>query len=153
MIRDAQALEALKEEWHCLRRSQGKLQINIAASFARGAWFLPRIANDIYALLLPFGFSVLEHVLQQMLDEGLFVCKSSQLKALMVSSKTSVSWSNYQAVDLGRKIRNKLTHEQAIPPHGDTFRILDEIERELIAWKILDGPVKYEFTLSVGRAT
>jgi hypothetical protein len=153
MIRDTQALEALKEEWHALRRSQGKLQINITASFTRGAWFLPQIADDIYALLLPFGFSVLEHVLQQMRDEALFACKSSQLKALMVSSQTAISWSSYQAVDVGRDIRNKLTHEQSIPSHSDTFRILDEIERELIGWKILDGPVKYEFTLSVGRAT
>src|SRR5918996_7107 len=106
MIRDTQALEALKEEWHALRRSQGKLQINITASFTRGAWFLPQIADDIYALLLPFGFSVLEHVLQQMRDEALFACKSSQLKALMVSSQTAISWSSYQAVDVGRDIRN-----------------------------------------------
>lgn len=153
MIRDAQASEALKQEWHALRRSQGKLQIHITASFATGACFLPRIADDIYALLLPFGFSVLEHVLQQMRDESIFGCRSSQLKALMDSSRTVIPWCNYGAIAAGREIRNKLTHEQAIPPHIDTFRILDEIERELINWNVLEGPVKYKFTLSVGRAT
>lgn len=153
MIRDAQALASFTQEWDALRRSQGKLQINITASFARGAWFLPQIADSIYALLLPFGFSVLEHVLQQMRDEGAFASKSSQLRALMVSSRTTIPWSDYQAIDLGRAVRNKLTHEQVIPPHADTFRILDEIEREFIGWKVLKGPVKYEFTLSIGGAT
>jgi hypothetical protein len=86
-------------------------------------------------------------------DEGTFVCRSSQLKALMTSSRTAIPWSDYQAIDVGREVRNKLTHEQVIPSHADTFRILDEIERELIGWKVLKGPVKYEFTLSVGRAT
>ena len=153
MIHDAKALEALGEEWHALRRSQGKLQINITAAFARGAFFLPQIADNIYALLLPFGFSVLEHTLQQMRDEGTFGCKSSQLKALMSSSKTTIPWSDYQAVDAGREVRNQLTHEQIIPSHVETFQILDEIERELIGWEVLKGPVKYEFTLSMGRAT
>lgn len=153
MIRDIQELKAIEQEWHSLRRSQGKLQVNITASFARGAWFLPQIADDIYALLLPFGYSVLEHVLQQMRDEGFFTCRSSQLKALMASSRSAIPWSDYQAIDAGREARNKLTHEQVIPSHADTFRILDEIERELIGLKILKAPVKYEFTLSVGGAT
>ena len=153
MIRDVHAQEAIEEEWHALRRSQGKLQVNVTASFSRGAWFLPQIADDIYALLLPFGFSVLEHALQQMRDEKLFTCGSSKLGALMTSSRAAIPWSDYPAINVGREIRNKLTHEQVIPSHGDTFRILDDIERELIAWKVLKGPVKYEFTLSVGRAT
>jgi len=154
MIHDTSVLEELVDEWHALRRTQGKLQINITAAFARGAFWLPQqIADDVYALLLPFGFSVLEHTLQQMRDEGTIVCKSSQLKALMLASKSAIPWSDYQAVDSGREVRNKLTHEQLIPSHVDTFRILDELESELIAWRVLKGPVKYEYTLSVGRAT
>ena len=85
-----------------------------------------------------------------MRDEGTIVCKSSQLKVLMIASQAIIPWSDYKAVDSGREVRNKLTHEQIIPPHGDTFRILDELERELIAWRVLNGPVKYEYTLSVG---
>jgi hypothetical protein len=153
MIRDADTRRTLAQDWHAVRRSQGKLQIHVTASFASGAWFLPQIADEIYALLLPLGFSVLEHTLQQMRDDGLFDCRSSQLGSLMTSSAAAVHWSNYAAVDTGRDVRNKLTHEQAVPPYIDTFRILDEIERELIGWTVLDGPVKYEFTLSVGRAT
>ena len=150
MIRDAEPLRTLAQEWHAVRRSQGKIQICVTASFASGAWFLPQIRDEIYALLLPLGFSVLEHTLQQMRDEGVFVCRLSNVGSLMKSSAAAVQWANYAAVDLGRGVRNKLVHEQAVPPHSDTFRILDEIERELIGWKVLDGPVKYEFTLSVG---
>jgi hypothetical protein len=150
MIHDADALKNLAEEWHSLRRTQGKLQINILAAFARGAAWLPQnIANDVYALLLPFGFSVLEHTLQQLRDEGIIKCKSSNLNALMVASKATISWSDYEAVNRGRVIRNKLTHEQSVPSNEETFRILDEIERELISWRILNGPVNYEYTFSV----
>lgn len=152
MIKDNDAKKNLVEEWHALRRTQGKLQINIVAAFAHGAAWLPQqIANDVYALLLPFGFSVLEHTLQQMRDEGTFICKSSQLKALMEASKATIPWRDHKAVHAGREVRNTLTHEQKIPPHSDTFRILDEIECELIAWRVLDAPVKSEYTMSVGR--
>ena len=59
MIHDTDALGDLVQEWDALRRTQGKLQINITAAFARGAFWLPQqIADEIYALLLPFGFSV-----------------------------------------------------------------------------------------------
>ena len=151
MIRDEQILATLKEEWHALRRSQGRLQAYITASFASGAWFLPQIADEIYALLLPFGFSVLEHVLQQMGQEGTFACRSSWLNQMMLASRTTAGlWSNYEAVDAGRQVRNKLTHEQVIPSHADTLRILDDIERELIGWNVLNGPVSYKFTLSSG---
>jgi hypothetical protein len=126
------------------------LQTNTAAAFARGAVWLPQqIANDVYALLLPFGFSVLEHTLQQMRDEGTLICKSSQLKALVDAATAAIRWCDLEAIHAGREVRNNLTHEQIIPSHSDTFRILDEIERELIAWRLLDGPVKYEYTISV----
>jgi hypothetical protein len=154
MIRDTVALKSLVDEWHALRRVQGKLQINVVAAFAHGAVWLPQqIADEVYALLLPFGFSVLEHTLQQIRDEGIFTCKSSQMKALMDASIPTISWSDHKAVAAGREIRNKLTHEQVIPPCAETFRILDAIERELVAWRVLDGPVKYELTMSVGRTS
>jgi hypothetical protein len=152
MIHDNDAVENVAEEWHALRRAQGNLEIRITAAFAHGAFWLPQVPDEIYALFLPFGFSVLEHTLEQMRDDNMFVCKSSNLKPLMLSSKTVIRWSDYQAVDAGREVRNKLIHRQVIPPRADTFRILDEIERELIAWKVLKGPVKYSYSLSVGGA-
>ena len=148
MINDLQALADLASERDALRRLQGKMQVYFTASFARGAWFLPQVADPFYALLLPFGFSVLEHVLSQMRDDALFVSRSSQLGALMSGSKLIIPWADYLAIDAGREIRNKLTHEQVVPSNHTTFRLIDEIERELIGWKVLNGPVKYEFSLT-----
>jgi len=149
MIDDTQARNTLEQEWRAVRRFQGMLQVNFrAAIHARGAWFLELRTNDVYAILLPFGFSVLEHALQQMHDEGKFKCKSSQLRLLMESSKTVIAWSDYDEIDSGRELRNALTHEQKIPPYTETFKALDKIEQELIGWGILNGPIKIVYTIS-----
>lgn len=153
MIQDQAMLQELILEWHSVRKTQSFIQINIVSSFARGGILLQPFPNNCYALLLPFGFSVLEHALQQLRDEGVFACRSSQLKKLMEASVPALSWCDFSAVDKGRDTRNKLTHEQIVPPHTDTFAALDAVERELVEWKILPGPVRYEHSVSMSRAT
>lgn len=151
MIQDQAMLQELVTEWHSVRKTQSFIQINIAAGFGRGGFFLDAFPNNCYALLLPFGFSVLEHALQQMRDERVFQCRSSRLKNLMDASASALSWCDFAAVDKGRETRNKLTHEQIVPPHTETFTALDAIEGEFVEWKILSGPVKYEHSISISR--
>jgi hypothetical protein len=151
MIRDANCLDDLRREWHSVRKLEAELCAFASGAFASGAWFVPY--DTIYALLLPFGFSALENTLQQMRDEQLFASKSTRLQNMMEASRSRIAWADYDAVDRGRDVRNKLTHEQVIPLSADTFRILDEIERELIGWAVLSGPVKYECTLSQTRSS
>ena len=142
MILDDIARKGLVDEWQTLRCSQGKVEIHYTASCAMGGFMLSSIVDNIYALFLPFGFSVLEHALQQIRDEGKFTCRSSQLKALMEASKNIVSWRDYDTIYDARDIRNQLTHEQVVPKSKDTFQILDKIEQELIQWGILGSTSK-----------
>jgi hypothetical protein len=154
MINDSVALQECQKEWDAVRFTQEKLRANVVASWGMGGWALaPQVGNEIYSLLLPFGFSVLEHVLLQMKAEGLFSCGGSSLKQLMRDSRPALTWADFDAVDRGRNVRNDLIHDQKIPQHDDTFRILDEIERELIGWGVLSGPVRHNLTTSISAWT
>lgn len=111
------------------------------------------VEASIFALYIPFGFSVLEHVLLELRDQGSFPCKSSQLGKVMCSSKSALLWCDFDFIDNAREIRNGLAHEQVVPTTKQTFLILDKIEEELTAWRVLKGPVKYEYSLSVTPIT
>lgn len=140
--------QSLALEWRGLRHSLGRVRGHYTASFAGGGVFLPQISNEIYALFLPFGYSVLEHVLQQFREQNNFESKSTMLNSLMVASKDKIPWQNYDAIETGRLLRNALVHNREVPPVARTMETLDSIEHELIGWGILQGPVEYNFTIS-----
>jgi hypothetical protein len=154
MIKDSATKEKLLKEWHYVRRSQGILQSRAVASFGRGGMGMVGVYDEYYGLLLVLGFSVLEHALRVMAEQGTFKPTRWGLKALMAASKKAdVQWQDYSAVDFGRDKRNKLAHEQVIPRAEDTFRMLDEVEAELIGWNILPERVKCEFSVSITRTS
>ena len=68
----------------------------------------------------------------------------------MTASQSAMSWADFDTVDEGRKCRNALAHDQTIPPRADSWKYIDAIEAELIAWSILDGPVKADYTITRG---
>jgi hypothetical protein len=154
MIQDAAAKEKLLQEWHFVRRSQGILKSRAVASFGGGVIGMVGIYSEYYALLLVLGFSVLEHTLEAIADQGTFKPKRWGLETLMIGAQTAgVKWQNYPAIDSGRQKRNDLAHRQVIPVAEDTFRMLDEIEAELIGWDILAEPVNHDFSVSVHRTS
>jgi hypothetical protein len=148
VIQDPAIKERLLQEWHFVRRSQGMLTNRARVSFVGGIGMVG-MYNEYYALLLVLGFSVLEHTLRIMNEQESYT-RRSELKALMkASKKAGLPWQKYSAIALGRWKRNNLTHRQIIPTSKETFRILDEIEGELIGWNILPGPVEYQVSHSV----
>lgn len=111
---------------------------------------MTQVSDDIYALLLPFGYSVLEKALLCSKEEGRFSCTSGQLWPMMAASRMVLEWKDFDAVDRGRKARNALAHERVVPASSVTFQSLDAIERELIGWHILKSPVVHNLQLRVG---
>ena len=81
---------------------------------------------------------MLERVLIQLRDEGLFECKSSRAEDLMKSSRDSLNWTNYDAVNKARKDRNKMAHHRKIIDQELVLAHINAIQAELLAWGILD---------------
>jgi hypothetical protein len=148
-ISDPEARAEIAAEWSAVRLQQVRLQTYIGASMLTGGMVVAQITDDIYALFLPFAYSVLEHVLEQARDEGRFSCKTSMIGNLMSASKESISWQNFDAVDAGRRTRNDLTHRRIVPSTSATFKAMDAIEAELIGWQLIDGPIQHEYQVSI----
>jgi hypothetical protein len=153
MIQDPVILKEITDDWYGVRRLQAMITTNLNFGFARGAVWTDDFANICHSLLLPFAFSVLERTLQQIRDEGLFPCRSNQFGSLMKASRPALQWTDFVLVDEARERRNELAHEQRVVPRADVWRYLDAIERELILWRILTGPVRTEHTISIRRIT
>ena len=133
-----QTLQEISDEWSVVRATQEMIRANIVFSFVGGGYTSPKFRNLTYSICLLFAFSVLEHVLLQFRDEGIFKCKSRQVGALMESSKDSVlSWENYDLVDEARERRNDIAHRRDWIEVSECLKYLDAIETELIAWEII----------------
>ena len=107
-------------------------------------------ADLSHSLVLLFAFSVLEDLLKQVRKEHELKCRS-QLKAMMEASQSVLRWTDFGTVDKGRECRNHLAHEQKVPPREESQKYINAIEREFIAWEILDGPIKAEYTITRGQ--
>jgi hypothetical protein len=157
MVQDFVERTSIAEEWHSLRSSEARLGGLSTATFGSGGHWIVQLYDDIFALLLLHGYSVLEHTLQQMGTEGLISYQGNKLGLLMDASRTPPGlWpndGNYATVDEGKRARDDLAHRRVVPARAKTFEYLKAIEAALIHWKILDGPVEYTFTGSITRTS
>lgn len=142
-------LADLVDEWLGVRTLQSQLAAVLNDVYS--ADFIPPLEfyNRSYALLLPLGFSVLEHALSGLRDEDAFECRSSSLKFMMNASRESLQWHNFERVDRFRQMRNALVHEQVIPTYSETFAALDALEEEWLAWSILKGRTRYNTAVAL----
>ena len=94
MIQDEATLTELRSEWATVVVARNMVARNLAASsFGIGSIGPSHIfRNFAYSLCLLFAFSVLEHVLLQLRDEGAFSSKTTQLGDLMHASKDALTW-------------------------------------------------------------
>lgn len=136
MIRDFDVLQNVREEWKTVRATWDMLAANIVFSFSGGGYVSHEFRCVAYSLTLLFGFTVLEHVLQQLQSEGQFSCKSISVSKLMIASQNSLPWVDYSLVDEARKRRNDIAHRQQWIEIDDCKKYLDAIENELRAWNI-----------------
>ena len=138
MIHDANVLQKVRDEWKTVRATWDMVAANIVFSFAGGGYVSHDFRCVAYSLTLLFGFTVLEHVLQQLRDEGRFSCNSFFVGKLMSASQNSLPWIDYALVDEARRRRNDIAHRQQWIEIDDCKRYLDAIESELRGWNILN---------------
>lgn len=93
--------------------------------------------NVAYSLWVLFAFSVLEHALLQLRDEGVFASRKSNLEALMLGSRAALPWQDYAIVDKARNRRNDVAHRRAMLERAESWKYVSAIERELKAWRII----------------
>ena len=139
MITDQSALTDIRSEWGVVHKTCDMIARNLAASsFGIGSVGPShQYRNFGYNLCLLFAFSVLEHALLQLRDEGVFSSSKSNLGALMDAGKKALPWQNFVLVDRGRETRNDIAHKRAFIEREECWKYLAAIEAELLAWKIL----------------
>ena len=136
MIKDNGRSIQLRTEWYGVRDRQESFRKNVVFAFARGAINTGNLAGPIYSLLLLYAFATLQNVLLEIRDQGNFASRA-ELGELFKGSKSKLPWIDYDLVDEGRTMRNKVAHSNFILPPMETFHYLDAIEAELKAFGVV----------------
>ncbi len=145
MIRDPTIKQQVQEEWDGVRSFQSILQARLnAPGGLAGIGASHGLRNISHCLILLFAFSILEKVLKQLRDEGMFRQQDNRLGKLMYSSKRSVPWRNFPLVDKAREDRNRVAHRQEILERADSWNYIDGIEAELLSWKVIVNPKSFK---------
>jgi hypothetical protein len=139
MIQDQTVLQNIQNSWTTVRLFQSMVNIEIASPVLSPFGFPPsvRFEDFCHNLVLVFAFSVLENVLTQLKYEKYFPSKKIGLEKLMLDSRKALVWLDFDVVNQGRDVRNKIAHHRKIVGHGDCARYIDAIEAELRAWRII----------------
>lgn len=137
MVQNEQAKAAFEEDWAGIQKLRAYehvsyqldgVRISVGGATPEAFWNLPLI----------LAYSVLDGVLNNLRDQGVYKCKSWKLGDKMEASyRQHLPWQNYKLVSEGREERNRLAHEAMIVPKHKCFIYIDAIEKELTAWKIL----------------
>jgi hypothetical protein len=138
MIKDQTALQDARDGWDFIQVSRNVTvgNCNVATLLAIG-FNQAGIRDLCFNLLLASAFSVLEQVLRQLRDEGIFHCKGNQLGAMMSSSRAALPWNDYALIDTARVDRNGSVHDRAYLPHEKCRDYIAAIERELASFGVL----------------
>jgi hypothetical protein len=134
LIQNKKLLRALVREWEGVRLTLALVKSNMNGALSSGG--STRFTDLSYSLVLPFAFSVLQQVLVELRDEGIFACDSGLLEPLMHCSRTSLPWMDYRTIRIGSEVSNDFVRNQKIPSTAMTWKYIDAIEAELVAWNI-----------------
>lgn len=88
---------------------------------------------------LPFllAYTVVEAVLSELIQQGMFRCSTWKLGPRMEASRPVVPWQDYDEVNRGRLLRNALAHDAKLLSRVTCLQYIRAIERELVAWQML----------------
>ena len=139
MIVDTAALTEIRESWRGVEGLRDKLQRALLGSFAQGASSAIFAADAAHNLPFVHACTVLNDVLGQLKQEGLFQSKSIFLGALVSVSKDKLPWKNLPLIEEAVTRRNGIAHRAEILPRGDCWRFIDAIRDELISWGVLQA--------------
>ncbi len=62
----------------------------------------------------------------------------------MYSSKTNLSWQDFDLIDKAREERNKVAHDQEILERGECWKFIDGIENELVSWNVVSNKIPFD---------
>lgn len=146
---ESEERKSLRAAWVSVRKAQEMMRTNIVFGFVRGAAQSEDFKRAGFNLVMIFAFAVLSDALELLGDEGAFVCKARDLGRLMEASRGSLRWVDYKLIDEGRERRNDIAHRWQTVSIESCLKYIDGIERELIAWRILEGRVSFpNYTIS-----
>jgi len=140
-VQDPVELKKLRESWKRVRQIQDQIARNLASGSLGVMGVSDEFRNLSYSVAVLFAFSVLEDTLKQLAKEGVLNSRNRGLKRLMKSSNRVLPWVDYRLVNRGRNDRNKIAHMREFFPRKKCWEYIDAIEKELIAWEVLDETV------------
>ena len=150
MITDQSFVAQVRDSWKTVRTIYSMIQTNTSSgtifSLIPHATGFSKVPES---LLLLFGVSVLEGVLQKLRDDGVFSCTGSEFGRLLNASKSSLPWKNYEEIKKIQLRRNSVAHRREFLAIGQCDKDLSAIAQELITWRILDADYQIPFTVSI----
>lgn len=124
ILQNWKGLIKLKNSFHTMYLTKGGLVSNSTP-------------QEFYNLPFMLAYTVLDEVLEQLKNEGVFSCNTWMLGPKMKKSRNKIPWKNYDLVNSGKGSRNDLAHKAITLNKTDCLKYIDAIETELKAWEIL----------------
>jgi len=134
VIKNATVNTEIAQSWAVVRKMSSSSYMSRACGNSIIQYARP---DDSYSLPFILAVSVLEQVLNELIAQGKFRCKSWKLGPKMAASRAHLPWQDYGTVDSGREERNRLAHEGMLLPKNDCLKYIDAIEHELKYWRVL----------------
>ena len=150
MIQDAEVSTAIRKSWETVRIVEAQIDANLNFSLFSLVPAMSGYCVVPESLLLVFAISVLEDALRELVKEGKISCSSAKLKKIMLESKASLLWQDFDTVDEGRELRNRIAHEKKFLEQHDHHKYLNAIENELVAWGILEYRIQGSYKITFG---
>jgi len=150
LIQNKKLLGSLVREWESVRLTLALVKSNMNGALSAGG--STRFADLSYSLVLPFAFSVLQEVLVELRDEGIFSCDSGLLEPLMQCSRTSLPWVDYRTIRIGSEVMSDFARNQKIPATAMTWKYIDAIEAQLVAWNIFPATQVRTHSITFGAS-
>lgn len=135
MIRDAVARSEIVGDWAVVRKLSSS--VHLSAALPGNGWINETRPEDAYNLPLVLAYSVLEHVLDERINQKDFSCRVRKLGPMMTAAHSRIQWRDYDTVEAGREARNRFAHEGVLVAKVDCLRFIDAIEHELRYWGII----------------
>jgi hypothetical protein len=137
MIANPSSLATLQAEWQGVVRMRERIRHLVVSTFTFDTKGSPAFGDMLYNLPFLLAFDVLRQVLMQASDEGRFIGFRLELGDLMDSSKTSLSWTNWQCLREGVKRQNEVAHGGKLFGDIQCLQDIANIESQLVSWGII----------------
>jgi len=135
MINDPIAKNEILENWKGVNKLKNSFHI---VHLYPGAGLIGNSTpQEFYNLPFILAYTVLDGVLEQLKNEGVFSCNTWMLGVKMEKSRDKIPWNNYDLINSGKNARNDLAHKAITINKTDCLKYIEAIETELKAWGIL----------------